>query len=228
MEQQVLMDKLSEFLPVEQGGLELYQVAAERTSIKELNEKYQAFGRETAHHREVLIKLTEHLGGDPNYVSPTARLAQRKVADLLESTIRTDGLSPMEIEANDLENLLLAETKDHADWRLLQQLTAQMPDGEVRRAMEEAVGEVESQEDEHLDWAREALAQLCAQTVMQGPAPSLERWQEEWAAPEPPPSEYHPRPLDETTLEKDARQESWGETPITRAVRSGRGIPSGD
>lgn len=30
-----------------------------------------------------------------------------------------DGLSEEEIEANGLENLLLADTKEHADWHLL-------------------------------------------------------------------------------------------------------------
>lgn len=122
MLKQVLMDQLSEFLMVEQGGLELYRVAASRATNPELKAKYEEFGRETAHHREVLVRLIERLGGDPNYVSPTARVAQFKAAKLLESSMVIDGLSEQELELSDLENVLLAETKDHADWSLLHQM----------------------------------------------------------------------------------------------------------
>ena len=144
----------------------------------ELKQKYEEFGRETAHHREVLIRLIERLGGDPSYVSPPARVAQFKAAKLLESALAVDGLSQPEIEMNDLENVLLAETKDHADWHLLSEIAAQlaspsvmdklgdpntqalgqMPSGlsmhDVQQAIQAAVDEVESEEDEHLEWAR--------------------------------------------------------------------------
>ena len=110
MEQTVLLDKLSEFLMVEQGGLELYRVAAARCSDQDLVQRYVAFGDETAHHRAVLVQLITRLGGDPNYVSPTARLAQVKAARLLQTVLTVDGLSPLEVELNDLENVLLAET----------------------------------------------------------------------------------------------------------------------
>src|ERR687886_2580872 len=118
MEQQVVLDKLSEFLMVEQGGLELYRVAAERCMLPALKQRYQEFGQQTARHRAVYVQLIQALGGDPNYVSPTARLAQVKATKLLESAMIGDGLAPEEIQANDLENVLLAEPKDHADWQL--------------------------------------------------------------------------------------------------------------
>lgn len=115
----VLLDQLSEFLMVEQGGLELYRVAASRAANPELRAKYDEFGRETAHHRQVLVRLIERLGGDPSYVSPTARVAQFKAAKLLESAMVIDGMSDQEVMLSDLENVLLAETKDQADWALL-------------------------------------------------------------------------------------------------------------
>jgi hypothetical protein len=74
----VMLDKLSEFLMVEQCGFELYKVVASRSTTPELKQKYEEFGRETAHHREVLIRLIERLGGDPSYISPPARVAQSK------------------------------------------------------------------------------------------------------------------------------------------------------
>jgi rubrerythrin len=121
----VLMDQLSEFLMVEQTGLELYRAAAGRATDPELKAKYTEFGRETAHHREVLVRLITRLGGDPDHISPTARAAQFKASKLLESTMAVDGMSQQERDLNDLENVLLAETKDHADWQILRRMAEQ-------------------------------------------------------------------------------------------------------
>src|ERR671916_753844 len=173
MDRQTLLDKLSEFLMVEQGGLQLYTVAAARSTNPTLKQRYAEFGAETAHHRAVLVELIERLGGDPSYISPTARVAQFKAAKLLESSSCVGGLSQQEIEMNDLENVLLAETKDHADWHLLSEIAKGMADpglvqtiregakqmlgmtpnglslGQVQQLIRDAVDEVEDQEDEH-------------------------------------------------------------------------------
>lgn len=132
MFKQVLLDQLSEFLMVEQGGFELYRVAEARAIDPELKAKYAEFGEETAHHREVLVRLIERLGGDPDYVSPTARGAQFKASKLLESSRVVDGLSDQELMLSDLENVLLAETKDHADWVLLRRIHEQVSKGRLR------------------------------------------------------------------------------------------------
>ena len=138
MLKQVILDQLSEFLMVEQGGLQLYRVAAARAVDPTLKAKYDEFGRETAHHREVLVRLIERLGGDPSHVSPTARVAQFKASKLLESASVVDGLSEQEIMLNDLENVLLAETKDQADWELLKRMADQANESGLGAVAEKA------------------------------------------------------------------------------------------
>src|SRR5215207_1201630 len=213
-----MLDKLSEFLMVEQCGFALYKVVASRSTTPELKQKYEEFGRETAHHRVVLVPLIERLGGDPSYISPPARIAQFKAAKLLESALAVDGLSQPEIEMNDLENVLLAETKDHADWHLLNEIAKQManpsmmeklqdatkqalgmmPSGvsmvDVQQAIQTAVDEVEDEEDEHLSWARDRLTRMCLEMAMNGPAPSPERWQRVISSPFTPIEQFHPAP----------------------------------
>jgi rubrerythrin len=219
MEKQALLDKLSEFLMVEQGGLQLYRVVAARATDPRLKRRYEEFGKETERHRAVLIRLIETLGGDPNYVSPTARLAQVKASKLIETGLIVDGLSQQEMEANDLENVLLAETKDHADWHLLSQLVGQVDDPKMKQALEEAVNEVESEEDEHLTWARDTLAQMCLKMVLEGPAPSPERWQRVISGPIPPIDQLHPAPMsDDPDLLPPAKQPPWQDTPIVRSA----------
>jgi hypothetical protein len=59
-----------------------------------------------------------------------------------------------------LEAVVLAETKDHANWKLLSRLAADMPDSDAREAFLAATGRVEAQEDEHLEWASSTWEKL--------------------------------------------------------------------
>jgi len=240
-----MLDKLSEFLMVEQCGFELYKVVAARSTTPELKQQYEEFGRETAHHRTVLVQLIERLGGDPSYISPPARIAQFKAAKLLESALAVDGLSQPEIEMNDLENVLLAETKDHADWHLLSEIAKQMaapdmmdklsdptnqalgmmPSGlslvDMQQAIQAAVDDVEDEEDEHLAWARDTLTRMSLEMAMNGPAPSPERWQRVISNPFTPIERLHPAPMsDDPDLLPPSQEPMWQESPAVRAVRA--------
>jgi hypothetical protein len=44
----------------------------------------------------------------------------------------TDGLSGRAAEINAVENIILAETKDHADWELLGKISRQSDDEKIR------------------------------------------------------------------------------------------------
>jgi len=227
VQQQVLLDKLSEFLMVEQGGLKLYRVVAARATDPVLRQRYEEFGQETAKHRAVLIRLIQQLGGDPSYVSPTARMAAVKGDALLETALKAGGLSQEELEINDLENVLLAETKDHADWSLLQQLALQLPAGDAKDAMTAAVNEVEDEEDEHLTWARETLARLCLQMVLSGPAPDPLRQHAVMTGPTLPIESVHPAPMPpETGFLEFASLPQWEESVVVRAATAGGSGPT--
>jgi hypothetical protein len=71
-----------------------------------------------------------------------------------------DGFSPKAIEVNAIENIVLAETKDHADWEMLGKIARQSDDEKILDALKPAVAEVEPEEDEHLNWTKDQLARL--------------------------------------------------------------------
>jgi rubrerythrin len=218
-----MLDKLSEFLMVEQGGLKLYRVVAARCTDPALRQRYEEFGQETANHREVLIRLIEQLGGNPSHISPTARLAQVKSDALLETALKVDGLTQTEIELNDLENVLLAETKDHADWSLLQQLATQIPAGETKDALTAAVNEVEAEEDEHLTWARETLTQRCLELALNGPTPDPMRIHLTTTGATLPIEAVHPAPMPpEAGFLEGASLPVWEDSVVVRATSGTR------
>lgn len=160
----LLADLLSQFLAHEQGGYHLYRALAGQTQNPMLKSKFQEFGAETERHIAVVESLLRRTGGNPGYVSPAARLTTAMNGHLLEAVMLTTGSADlMTRELAMVEAVVLAETKDHADWRFLAKLVDVMPDGETKAAFQEAVREVEPQEDDHLDWATSTWEQLTMQ-----------------------------------------------------------------
>lgn len=157
---QLLMDKLSEFITVERGGAKLYQAALQLVRDPEVLDKFREFYEQTRHHEEILTNVIRSLGGDPTYMSRGARLAQAKAESLLSTMTMSDGVSPKEAEINAMENIVLAETKDYADWELLYKIAHRSSDSKVSSVLKPVVSEVQEQENEHVSWTQQAVARL--------------------------------------------------------------------
>jgi rubrerythrin len=165
-----MADLLSACLMHEQCGLHLYRTAVSMTDTPQLKARYEEFGRETEEHIRIFEELITACGGQPGYVSPMARLTEALDTKIHESAIALpDGADQAAFELAILEAVVLAETKCHADWSLIQQMTAALPQGEARSAFQRAVDEVEQQEDEHIRWAKQAWEEMI---LSQAKAPS--------------------------------------------------------
>jgi hypothetical protein len=172
MDARFVLDVLSDMTMHERCGFHLYRSVAGRTANPMLQRAYESFGAETEEHIEVLEELVTALGGDPCYVSPSARATEKMDASILESTFLLGGsVDVMTQELVMLDAVLLAETRDHANWSGLADLVPSFPAGEARDAVQRAVDRVEPQEDEHLEWAtstRKKLIALQAKSTVAG------------------------------------------------------------
>jgi len=149
-------DFLSACVAHERCGVQLYRSVAGRTGHVELRAQYEEFGDETREHVDKLERLITAADGDPQYVSASARAAEKAGAGLLESTYMLDGsVDPTTTELAMLEAVMLAETKDRSNWELLARLAEAMADSELRRRMETVTSEVLAQEEKHYTWARD-------------------------------------------------------------------------
>jgi rubrerythrin len=154
-------DFLSAALAHERCGRHLYRSCEGRSNNPILKAKYQEFGAETERHVEILERLIAAAGGNPSYVSAQARAVDGMDAKLLASTFLLSGsVDVMTEEMAMLDAVFLAESVDHANWQALAELTSQLPEGELRDAFQQAVDEVEQQEDKHLEWAQQTRARL--------------------------------------------------------------------
>jgi hypothetical protein len=166
-----LADLLSACLMHEQCGLHLYRTAINMTTDEQLRSRYQEFGAETEEHIRIYEELIAACGGQPGYVSPTARLTEALDMKLHEAALLLpDGADQQTLELAILESVVLAETKCHSNWSLIQKMTAELPEGLARTAFQNAVDQVEDQEDEHIRWARETWEQLIL-TEAKSPGP---------------------------------------------------------
>jgi len=170
MNGQFLADTLSAFLAHEQCGVHLYRVVAGASQNPILKGKYEKFLGQTERHVNILERLISALGGNPCYVSPTARLVHSMNTGMLQGVVLAAGSAePLTRELAMLEAVLLAETKDHADWAFLAHLAEEVPKGDARSALLAAVQEVEPEEDEHVGWAQDTwhkMSSLQAKSTM--------------------------------------------------------------
>jgi hypothetical protein len=161
LEAEFLADLLSACLAHERCGVHLYRSVAGRSQEPTLVSWYEHFGEETLRHVELLEQAIAGAGGNPAYVSPSARATEKAAAGLLESTFMLDGSLDQETaELVMLEAVMLAEAKDRANWEMLTQLAAQVTDDALRQDLESLTGEVLAQEVEHHSWARDTRAAM--------------------------------------------------------------------
>lgn len=159
-----LKDFLSEMLVVEKGGVKLYEKALKELEHSEFEEKLTEFLRQTERHVELCTEMLEAVAGDPKYRSPGAEAADQKANGLLSTQV------PAElVDLNNIENLVLAETKDHWDWEMLASVAPKIGDPELKRMASRAIREVRKQEQTHLNWNEQTLSKLAMESATHAP-----------------------------------------------------------
>ena len=150
---------LLESLEHERGGVILYQTALECVLNVELKEEWEKYLEQTKTHVEVLTTTCQMLGLDPMEMTPGRKIVQhngKSLAVAMKMALAAN--DPIAAELVACECIVLAETKDHANWELIGQCAKGLA-GEEAAALMQAYDLVEDQEDEHLyhtkGWCRE-------------------------------------------------------------------------
>jgi rubrerythrin len=159
-----LKNFLSEMLAVEMGGIKLYQKALNELEHSELKDKLNEFLCQTERHVELCTDMLRAADGDSNYRSPSAQVAEHKANGLIGTQV------PEEMaDLNNIENLVLAETKDHWNWEMLASVARKIGDVELKRMATKAIREVRRQEKTHLDWNEQTMSKLVMESAMHSP-----------------------------------------------------------
>jgi rubrerythrin len=159
MEQAQLKELLLQSLEHERGGIQVYETALKGVLNKDLKEEFEEYLEQTRKHEQLLLGICTKLHLDPEESSPGRQIVRELGAALVKAM--QDAQRAGQPEAAELvacECVVLAETKDHADWELITQC-AEHGGAKYASALREPADEVEEEEDEHLyhskGWARE-------------------------------------------------------------------------
>jgi rubrerythrin len=139
----------------ERGGVLLYRAALSRARDPRLHEEWARFLEQTEKHVAILESVCTALGIDPSERTPGCAVVEH-LGKALVSAIEMTGAEG-EVSATErlaCECIVLAETKDQANWDLIGECANGLDDADaepLRAAYETVAGE----EDEHVEHAKE-------------------------------------------------------------------------
>ncbi|HKU44664.1 MAG TPA: hypothetical protein VJR89_41175 [Polyangiales bacterium] len=145
-----LKELLLQSLTHERGGVLVYKTALECVVNSDLRDEWKKYLAQTVRHVELLTTACQRLGIDPGEMTPTCQIVHNLGKSLvIAMKAAAAANNPVAAELVACDCVLLAETKDHADWELIGRCVRELG-GEVADALQAAYDEVEEQEDEHL------------------------------------------------------------------------------
>jgi hypothetical protein len=150
---------LLQSLTHEKGGVLIYATALECVRNPDLRKEWTKYLAQTERHVAVLTQACEALGLDAGEMTPGCMVVQHTGKSLvvaMKMALAIEDRAAAELVA--CECVVLAETKDHANWQLIGEC-AKALGGAAGEALREAYAAVEDEEDEHLyhtkGWCRE-------------------------------------------------------------------------
>ena len=159
MNQKQLEELLYQAMETELGGEQVYLKALECAQNPDLEKEWQKYLEETRTHQEILTRIFDAAGLDPDTESPGRKVVRHKAEALvkaMEMALADGGAEAAQLVA--AESVVEAETKDHQNWELLAHVASEVS-GDLKEALKAAYDEVGEQEAEHLfhtqGWARE-------------------------------------------------------------------------
>ena len=154
-----LNELLLQALEHEMGGVKVYETALTCAVNEDLQDEWRKYLDETRRHVEILQNVCSAMELNPAQETPGRKIVRHNGAALVEAMKKAlSAGNPDAAQIVACECVVLAETKDHANWELIGKCAKKLK-GPQGKALAEAYKEVEEQEDEHLyhskGWCRE-------------------------------------------------------------------------
>ena len=163
MNYEELTELLLQSLEHEKGGVQVYETALRCVLNDDLRTEWEEYLDQTRNHVQILQTVCERLEIDTDQLTPGCEVVRHLGSALVQAmTMAIDAGNREAAQLVACECVVLAETKDHADWELLTKCAEELS-GDKAKVLEAACEEVEDEEDEHLyhskGWCRELWLQ---------------------------------------------------------------------
>jgi hypothetical protein len=151
---------LLQAMETELGGIQVYETALRCVQDEELEEEWTKYLEQTRNHERILTDVFQERGLDIMQESPGRQVVRHLGESLVKAMeMALQNGTPQAAELVAAECVVLAETKDHANWELIGEVAKAMRGDDFAQVLKEAHDEVEEEEDEHLyhtmGWSRE-------------------------------------------------------------------------
>ncbi len=158
MDREQVEELLYQSLETELGGVQVYETAVRCAIDQDLHKEWQKYLEETRHHVEVMTGVLGDFQLDPQAETPGRAIVRMKAKTLVQAMETALQGEPEAAQLVAAECVVEAETKDHQNWELMNEVSQKLG-GDEATVLKDAYSEVGEQEDEHLyhtmGWARE-------------------------------------------------------------------------
>ena len=145
-----LQELLLQSLEHERGGVKVYETAVQCAVCEDLKKEWSEYLGQTRKHVQILEGVLRKFEIDTEQKSPGREIVRDLGQGLVAAMQKARGAgNPTAAQLVACECVVIAETKDHADWELLAKCAEQLK-GAQKQALQEACDIVEDEEDEHL------------------------------------------------------------------------------
>ena len=164
MKTEQLHELLYQSLETEQGGIQVYETAVGCAQNADLKKEWKEYLEQTRNHEQILLGVFKELELDPRIETPGRTVVRHLGQSLVKAMqMAKQAGNPAAAEIVAAECVVLAETKDHANWELIGEAIKHARAAKDRDVLKQAYEQVEEQEDEHLyhtrGWCRELWIQ---------------------------------------------------------------------
>lgn len=151
---------LYQAIETERGGIKIYEHAVLAAQNPDLKKEFTHYLEQTKRHEHVLRYVFDVLGLDTETMTPGREVIAHQGESLVKAIqMALANADPVAAELVACECVVLAETKDHANWELIGKV-AQADSGERGETLQAAFDEVGREEGHHLyhskGWCRES------------------------------------------------------------------------
>jgi hypothetical protein len=137
MNQEQINALLYEALETEMGGQQVYTTAIKCARNATLKEEWQKYHEETANHEQVLRNAFQRLQMDASKETPGRKIVRHHGEGLVKAMEMALQSAPDAAEIVAAECVVLAETKDHLNWKLIGHLGKELK-GDMAKVLKEA------------------------------------------------------------------------------------------
>jgi rubrerythrin len=145
-----LQELLLQSLEHERGGVQVYEAAVSCAISEDLKKEWSEYLEQTRKNVQILEGVFRKFELNTEQESPGREIVRDLGASLVAAMQKAKAAGiPEAAQLVACECVVLAETKDHADWELLTKCAESLT-GPQKEALKEATDIVEEEEDEHL------------------------------------------------------------------------------